>query len=184
MNSSPLHPSLLHLASPFSRHLPGLLELNHNYLASSDGGESVHCVIPISPLDMKNAPWNQKREHYVGLTDLTGEAEFETGLRSSLSRFRCSFSPTSLYLLIPSLPLYFLLYVPNPPCFRRPSYSLWFSLRLASIFPPSEHNCSYYSSASKTACSRLKFQSYNRDIVAVPQRDGAAVCCRILPQQI
>lgn len=134
LNSSPLQPSQLSPADPFNRCLPGLLELNHNYLASSDGGESVHCVIPISPLDMKNAPRNQKREHYVGLTDLTGEAEFETGLRSSLSLFRCSFSP-ALYLLIPSLPLYFLLYVSNPPCFRRPSYYLWFSLRIPSIFP-------------------------------------------------
>lgn len=113
LNSSPLHPSQFSLASALNRRLPGLLELNHNYLPSSDGGESVHCVIPISPLDMKNALWNQKREHYVGLTDLTGEAEFETGA-TSLSCFRCSFSP-ALCLLIPSLPLYFLLYIPPPP---------------------------------------------------------------------
>lgn len=110
LNSSPLPPSQFSLASALNRRLPGLLELNHNYLPSSDGGESVHCVIPISPLDMKNALWNQKREHYVGLMDLTGEAEFETGT-TSLSCFRCSFSP-ALYLLIPSLPLYFLLYIP------------------------------------------------------------------------
>lgn len=98
LNSSPLQPSQLSRASPFNRRLPGLLELNHNYLASSDGGESVHCVIPISPLDMKNAPWNQKREHYVGLTDLTGEAEFETGPRSSLSLFFAVLSlPLSIF---------------------------------------------------------------------------------------
>lgn len=32
--------------------LTGPLALNHNYLPSSDGGESVHCVIPIALLDI------------------------------------------------------------------------------------------------------------------------------------
>lgn len=59
LNSSLLHPSQFSLASALYRRSLGLLELNHNYLPSSDGGESVHCVIPISPLDMKNAPWIQ-----------------------------------------------------------------------------------------------------------------------------
>lgn len=106
LNSSPLHPSQFFLASSLNRRLLGLLELNHNYLPSSDGGESVHCVIPISP------GWHEKRfadsegEHYVGFMDLTGEAEFETGLRLSLGCSRCSF-PSPLYLFIPlSLPLY------------------------------------------------------------------------------
>lgn len=60
LNSSPLHPSQFSLARALNRRLLGLLELNHNYLPSSDGGESVHCVIHISPPDMKNAPRIQK----------------------------------------------------------------------------------------------------------------------------
>lgn len=119
LNSSPLHPSQFSLASPWNRRVPGLSDSNHNYLPS-DVGESVHFVISISPLDMKNAPRHQKREHYVGLMDLTGEAEFEMGLKSSLSCFRCSFSP-ALCLLIPSLPPYSLLYIlPHSSLFLSP----------------------------------------------------------------
>lgn len=99
LNSPPLRLSQFSLALALNRGLLGLLELNHNYLPSSDGGESVHCVIPISPPDIKNAPRTQRGEHYVGLMDSTGEAEFETGLQSSLSCSRCSFS-----LFIPSSP--------------------------------------------------------------------------------
>lgn len=97
LNSSPLHPGQISLVSALNRRSLGLLELNHNYLPSSDGGESVHCVIPISPLDMKNAPQIQKGEHYVGLVDLTGEAEFETGLQPSLTCSHRSFSPLSVF---------------------------------------------------------------------------------------
>lgn len=34
--------------------------VNRNYLPSSNGGESARCVIPISPLDIKNAPRIQR----------------------------------------------------------------------------------------------------------------------------
>lgn len=73
----------------------------------------MHCVIPSPSLDMKNAPRISEGEHYVGLMDLTGEAEFETGLRSSLSCSRCSFSPP-LFISHPSLSIHLPLI---PPCF-------------------------------------------------------------------
>lgn len=61
----------------------------------------MHCVIPSPLLDMKNAPRISEGEHYVGLMDLTGEAEFETGLRSSF------ISHPSLSIHLPLI----------PPCF-------------------------------------------------------------------
>lgn len=128
LNSSPLHPSQFSLASPWNRRVPGLSDLNHNYLPSSDGGESVHFVISISPLDMKSAPRHQKREHYVGLIDSTGEAEFETGLKSSLSCFLLLFlSPPSVFWS-PSLPLFSHLYI-------SPRSSLFLSPFIPSLSP-------------------------------------------------
>lgn len=118
LNSSPLHPSQFFLAQALNRRSPGLLELNHNYLPSSDRGESVHCVIPISPLDIKNVPQTQKGKRNVALMDLTAEAEFETGLPStlvalallsllSLHLFIRVYHPHSIHLSFISTPICF-----------------------------------------------------------------------------
>ena len=60
LNSSLLHPSRFCLAQALNRRSLGFLEMNRNYLPSSGWGESFHCVIPISPFDIKNAPRTQK----------------------------------------------------------------------------------------------------------------------------
>lgn len=94
--------------------------------------------------------------------------------------------PLSIFWSLHSLSTSFYTFPPIRPCFCR--HSSPFLLVSLLHTAPSEYNCSYCASASKIACSRLKFHSYKRDIVAVPQgnwqRDWAAACCWILPRQI
>lgn len=95
--------------------------------------------------------------------------------------------PLSVFWSLLSLSTSFYTFPPPiRPCFCR--HSSPFLLVSLLHTAPSEYNCSYYAGASKIVCSRLKFHSYKRDIVAVPlgnwQRDWAAACCWILPRQI
>ena len=142
LNSSLLHPSQFSLAPALNGRSLGLLELNHNYLPSSDWGW-------IGALCDTHLPaWHEKRsadsegEHYVGLVDLTGEAEFETGVTVVLELLSLLFL-SSLYLSIP-LFLYISLFL--SPSIPPASLSFFFSAL-------SEHNCSYCAGASKKKSS-------------------------------
>ncbi len=162
--------------SALNRRSLGLLELNHNYLPSSDGGESVHCVIPISPLDMKNASRIQRGNIMSVSWIWLARQNLRLGYGrpwvalSALSLPSPSFHPSlSSFLLcyfFPYISLSFLLVFVSlhPSC-------LSFSLRLSLLCCPFSTTAATVLVPAKNVCLGLKFHSYKRDIVAVPQGD-------------
>lgn len=167
LNCSPLHRSQFSLASAVNRRSLGLLELNHNYLPSSDGGESVHCVIPISPLDMKNAPRIQKGNIMSASWIWLARQNLRRGYSRPWVALTLLFLST-LYLCHPSLPsslpLCFYPYISLSflPVFVSLHPSIHLSIYPASLSPSisllsaalSEYNCSYCASASKKSSAR------------------------------
>lgn len=155
LNSSPLHPGQISLASALNRRSLGLLELNHNYLPSSDGGESVHCVIPISPLDMKNASRIQKGGTLCWSHGFDWRGRIWDGATVVLELLSLLFlSP--LYLFIPlshphTLPFSFYTSPSHSSLFLSPSIPPASLPPSASLFPAalSEYNCGYCAVASK-----------------------------------
>lgn len=156
LNSSRLHPSQFSLAPALNRCSLGLLELNHNYLFSSDRGESVHCVILISPLDIKNAPriqkgnimlvswiWLARQNLRRGYSRATVVLELLSLLffSSPLSFHPSAMHPLSVYFLYDSFS--FLSVSPHPSL---PLLFLLLSLFSAAV---SEYNCSHCACASK-----------------------------------
>lgn len=159
LNSSPLHPSQLSLARALNRRLLGLLELNHNYLPSSGGGESVHCVIPISPPDMKNA----RRIQRGNIMSVSWIWLARQNLRRGYSRPWVALTALSLPSLSfhPSLPSSFLLstsFNTSPP---------YFSLVLSPLhIPPS-------------LSSLLPFQSTTAATVPLPAKKKKKICLSV-----
>lgn len=102
--------------------------------------------------------------------DLTGEAEFETGLHSSLTCSRRSLS--SLYL---SDLLYFFLYISLSFLFGLPPSLLLLFLSLSSPLPFQSTTAATVPvpalKKTKIVCSGLKFHTYKTDIVAEPRGD-------------
>lgn len=121
-DSSPLHPIQFSLAPTLNRCSLGLLELNHNYLPSLNGGELVHCVIPVSPPDIKRVLWIQRgnimsvswiwllrqnlRQGYgrpwAALSLCLSPFTSLIYLPLIPSSFSCSISPASLFSPLPS----------------------------------------------------------------------------------
>lgn len=131
LNSSLLHPSQFSLARAVNRCSLGLLELNRNYPPSSDRGESVHCVIPISPLDIKNAPRIQKGN--IMLVSWIWLAK--QNLRQGYSRPWVTLSVLYLFISLSSRPLSFCPYasLSFSPWFCLTSSVLLLSLRCSSF---------------------------------------------------
>lgn len=94
-------------------HFPGLSALNHTVSICPHRMGVSRCTMWYpSPRLTRETFHGFRGEHYVGLMDSTGEAEFETGPRSSLSCSRCSSSPLPFHpSLLHSFPRYFFLYI-------------------------------------------------------------------------